>query len=130
MNIELYTPFKGRSIHALQEVEVYRNLHKDCWSIRDAKSKLVLGYAKELALHDASFIVNEKGRQRVLKEKKKNVHAFVRGYIVFAKVPVTGTKVVYNPYKFKNFVTVNHDSFKVIHHDLTAMLTENMEVYV
>lgn len=130
MNIELYTPFKGRTVHALQEVEVYRNLHRDCWSIRDAKTKLVLGYAKELGLHDASFIVNESGRQRVLKEKKKNVHAFVRGYIIFAKVPVKGTKVVYNPYKFKHFVTVHPDSFKDIHHDMTAMLTSEMEVYV
>ena len=60
-------------------VQVYRNLHNRLLSIQDAKTGLVIGHATTVDLKDASFIVREAGRQRVLKEKKKNVHAFVKG---------------------------------------------------
>ena len=60
-------------------VQVYRNLHNRLLSIQDAKTGLVIGHATTVDLKDATFIVREAGRQRVLKEKKKNVHAFVKG---------------------------------------------------
>ena len=125
-----FVSFKGRMVAFMQEVEVYRNLHRNCWSIRDAKSKLVLGYADDVTLSDAYFVVNESGRQRVLRDKKKNVHAFVRGRILFTDVPCTGTKVTYNPYKFGSFVTVHDDCFLDIQHAMNATLTSDMEVYV
>jgi hypothetical protein len=36
---------------------------------------LVVGHALSLRLNNVLFQVNEAGRQRVIKEKKKNVHA-------------------------------------------------------
>ena len=56
-------------------VRVYRNLHKKCYSIQ--QDGLVKAHATELYLFDSVFQVNKKGRERVLVEKKKNVHAFV-----------------------------------------------------
>lgn len=53
-----------------------------------------------------TFRVRESGRQKVLKEQRKNVHAFVIGTIV----PIDEVKdrvsrsVYYNPYKTETFV--------------------------
>ena len=91
-------------------VQVYYNLHKKCLSIRH-KGK-VIEHAREVTLTDAKFHVSEKGRQRVLKEKRKNVHAYVSGKLKesfwFTQAPkyiwTAKQSVTYNPYKYKNFV--------------------------
>lgn len=62
--------------------DVYKNLHNGMWSIRDSESKLVVGHAKALELVEAELKVSEAGRQRVIRERKKNVHAFIRGIAV------------------------------------------------
>ena len=53
-----------------------------------------------LCLKNVTFKVSEAGRQRVLKQKKKNVHAFVEGTVCdwssLKKIP--STEVTYNPY--------------------------------
>ena len=95
-------PPKGR-------VQVYYNLHKKCLSIR-YKGK-VIEHAREVTLTDARFHVQPAGRERVLREKKKNVHAFVRGYITKGlKIMPTKQKLVtYNPYKHTSFVERGSD---------------------
>lgn len=66
------------------KVEVYRNLNNGRLSIRDAKTKLVVGHADRVKLTDVTFHVSQAGRERVLRERRKNVHAVVRGYMVSA----------------------------------------------
>ena len=61
------------------KVEVYKNLRKQCYSIRQ-KGK-VIGYALVLAMSNVDFVVQQGGRARVLESGQKNVHAFLRGYI-------------------------------------------------
>lgn len=61
------------------KVRVYWNLHQGCWSVQDARTRRVIGHATQLLVRDAKFNVSEAGRQRVLRERKKNVHAFVVG---------------------------------------------------
>lgn len=98
-------------------VEVYRNLHKKCWSVRQrGKVKLHTDY---ICLKNAEFKVSQKGRERVLKEQRKNVHAFIKGFIVDAaeinKMPddsVEWTDVSYNPYKYNSFVTATEKPIK------------------
>ena len=58
-----------------------------------------------MPLFDAQFKVSEKGRQRVLREQKKNVHAYVVGTWVSEFVPRLPIKLAtYNPYKYSSFV--------------------------
>lgn len=99
-----FKPYKGRNVDEGQRVKVYRNLHRGGYSIVDAKSGLVLGYDEEVTLFMATFSVSEAGRQRVLREKQKNVHAYVVG--TFAER--TGTRknyeAYYNPYRTETFV--------------------------
>ena len=99
------------------KIEVYRNLHKNCFSVRH-KGKVV-GYlhdSEQLALTNVKFVVQPAGRAKVLRENKKNVHAFVRGDYVGYENNLTNNlyfgefkdldfyAVSYNPYKSDKFV--------------------------
>jgi hypothetical protein len=91
-------------------VQVYYNLHKKCLSVRH-KGK-VIEHAQEVTLTDARFHVQQAGRERVLKEKRKNVHAYISGKLKetfwFTQAPkyiwTAKQRVTYDPYKYKNFV--------------------------
>lgn len=107
--VELVKQFQGR------KVEVYYNLHKKVYSIRCLKSKLVIAHCNDvIPLIDVSFKVSEKGRQRVLREKRKNVHAFVRGTISHFHNMTDSTtySVKYDPYRFDSFMASLFESFK------------------
>ena len=89
-----------------QRVEVYRNLHKDCFSVRalngNQKGK-VIDRVKSITLKEVTFVVQPAGRKRVLKEKRKNVHAFIRG--IPTDEPLSESyEVKYDPYLNENFV--------------------------
>lgn len=109
------------------KVFVYYNLHKKCWSIRH-KGK-VIQHADQVYLKDVKFKVSEAGRQRVLKEKRKNVHAGVEGLLIsfnrFKKgfhIPVS-----YNPYKGPNFYqTVNNQPI----FEIDQVYLNNKKVYL
>ena len=90
-------------------IEVYRNLHKKCWSVRQGgKVKVHTSY---ICLQAAEFVVQPAGREKVLREQKKNVHAFVKGYLISARtinrlnkdIEWTMDAVTYNPYKHPHF---------------------------
>jgi hypothetical protein len=95
-------------------VEVYFNLHKYTWSVRSAKTGRVLLHTDKVHINNPTFVVRKAGRERVLREGKKNVHAFVRGDItVFDDFEpdyhpnyLDYTLVSYNPYKFDTFFDV------------------------
>ncbi len=96
--MKLTAPDYGR------RVEVYRNLHRKCYSVRDYKTKRVIYHTNSISLTSAKCFVQEGGRQRVLKEGRKNVHAYIRG--IWSGVPNDGgDKVSYNPYKSNKFKT-------------------------
>jgi hypothetical protein len=88
-----------------KNVEVYYNLHKKCLSVR--KRGLVVDHVRSILLKNAEFVVQPAGRKRVLKEKRKNVHAYVRGErVAVASFDGKSERITYNPYKNKSFVSV------------------------
>ena len=90
-----------------KKIEVYFNLHKKTWSVR--QSGRVVGHTDYIQVKDPQYVVSQKGNERVRREKKKNVHAFVRGYVE-SRLPVFPSKmrfVTYNPYKNSSFVVRN-----------------------
>ena len=98
-----------------KRVACYRNLHfpNTMWSVKSMQSGddygLVIAHAPEAFMTDCTFHVSEAGRCRVLSEKRKNVHASVRGFWAepfMCNVTDVGTPIMYNPYKHATFVTV------------------------
>lgn len=107
---EIYTPYKNRTIVQNQKVKVYYNLHKNCFSIKDYKTGVVIAHAPSVRLENVQFEVNESGRQRVVRERRKNVHAFVIGNLKFdveSSVNLHNKEAFYNPYVWNMFVNEN-----------------------
>lgn len=96
-------PYKGRGATPGQLVEVYRNLHTGRWSVRDAASGRVVAHADAVTLADARFTVREGGRQRVLRERRKNVHAWIAGRLSAVGPEEKAVRVGYNPYRAATF---------------------------
>lgn len=94
------------------KVEIYYNLHKHCLSVRH--KGLVVRHADEIVLDNVKFVVSQAGRRRVLEEKRKNVHAFVRGEVSTSNDFDSdyGVVVKYNPYKYSSFVTADETPVK------------------
>jgi hypothetical protein len=88
-----------------RKVEVYRNLHKRCWSVR--QGGLVKFHCHTVNLKSCSFVVQPAGRAKVVRDKRKNVHAFVRGNLCdlyYQGYPSCLDNIYYNPYKADTFL--------------------------
>ena len=101
------------------KVFVYFNLNRKLFSVKALEGPdkgKVIGHTTYLWLKDVTFKVSEAGRQRVLREKRKNVHAGVVGNIDcdisnqgsrnfgYSLLKHHSTQVTYNPYRFASFV--------------------------
>jgi len=103
------------------EVKMFRNITKNTNSVQmyvpnseGKKRWITVGYINEARLDNAQFIVQEKTRQKVIAEKKKYVHAFVKGKWRSSWTFGQGhsrnydvDQVTYNPYKNKYFKTTD-----------------------
>ena len=90
-------------------VRVFKNLTRDTWSvqIKTVKGWRVVGYSEEIRLNNARPVVSEKGRERVLRERKKYVHAFIEGeWCTDWTLSGDHELISYNPYMFGAFYTV------------------------
>jgi hypothetical protein len=116
-----------------EKVDIYKNLHNGLWSILDRKTRCVVGHVRYACVEEPKFIVQPAGRRRVLKENRKNVHAFVRGvlkgygeigFFCYHTPLTTGTRpefITYNPFKFDTFIHKNNE--EPIHKARWAHLT-------
>ena len=84
-------------------VEVYLNLNKNIWSVRE--NGKVIAHMGKVGLSDVTFRVQPAGRARVLREGKKNVHAYAKGNYDSSMTTLDlGREITYNPYKYESFV--------------------------
>ena len=88
-----------------KKVWVYFNLHKKLFSVKQGNK--VIDHTRKIIIKDVEYVVWQSGRQRVLDERKKNVHAFVKGYVVdsLEMPPEVSIPVTYNPYEYHTFTT-------------------------
>jgi hypothetical protein len=95
----------------MSRVEIYFHFRKKIFSLRQRGK--VFGYAPCILIRDPRFVVQEGGRNRVLREKRKNVHAFVVATTREQVSPNRGDmppesgwthRVYYNPYRGSEFM--------------------------
>jgi len=94
------------------KVRVYYNLHKKLLSVQSKVKNgwRVISHESSVALRDVEFKVSEAGRQRVLREKRKNVHAFIEGTLAESDEEIKAdTPVSYNPYRGPFFYSEKGD---------------------
>ena len=93
-------------------VRAYYNLHKKCFSVQDYKTGLVVEHTDKLCFTNAMFVVRKSGNEKVKREGKKNVHAFVNGIRndKWITPSLSYQEVKYNPhtmdyFKYKRIMT-------------------------
>ena len=69
-----------------KRVRVYRNLNNGMLSVKDHNPDSptygkVIAYSNKVLIRSADFKVSEAGHNRVLREGRKNVHAYVEGIL-------------------------------------------------
>ena len=123
-------------------VEVYRNLHNGTFSIRrNGKVVKHLENWMTLCLQDVKFAVQPAGREKVRREGKKNVHAYIRGTVIKAEEynfsetfkEKCDLWVTYNPYQDDTFtatVTDPETTFTTFQPVLKANLVTLTQGYV
>lgn len=105
---------------------IYFNLHKKLFSVK--VGGIVVAHVDRVHVVDPIFKVSEAGRQRVLREKRKNVHAYVVAdwHNVHMRFPNTSDKwkaVSYNPYRAAHFYEC--DTEREIYNTSEALLYVN-----
>lgn len=100
------------------KVFVYWNLHKGLWSVKALEGPhkgRVVARVPFVVLTQAEGKVSQAGRERVLSEKRKNVHAGIVGEWRSANVHYAnaaplmkevrsiGDQITYNPYKYSQY---------------------------
>ncbi len=105
-------------------VSVYKNLHNNLFSV---KTKNVIGHTDYLILTNCEFRVQEKGRQRVIKEQRKNVHAYIKGDVISGNIGWDGNydEISYNPYKTASFMVRGEPIYTA-----KVVLFKNQKVYL
>ena len=90
-------------------VKVYRNLHRDAWSIMAAEGPQkgrVVGYADAVAMINPELRVGQASRERAVREQSRNVHAFVVGELIEMDAIANPVyRVRYNPFRASCFHT-------------------------
>lgn len=107
----LVYPYRGRLIDLDKPILVYKNLHKDMYSIKQGKR--IVAHAERLCVASFECIVNEKGRRRVLRTGHKNVHAYIKGRYETSGMGTSAERndlpaeIKYDPRKYKTFICDN-----------------------
>ena len=124
------------------KVFCYFNLHKKLWSVKALEGPMkgrVIAHKRLITLAGAVPKVSEAGRQRVLRERRKNVHAGLVGrwdpLDRDFSVPYVSTKsfmvneIVYNPYKYTTFVFKHNTSVQYRGSDWVVLDAEDRSVH-
>jgi len=94
--------FKNRVLNSSKKVDVYRCLNRSGFVFSIRQNGLVIAHTENVTIENVTFIINLAGKNKVIKDKQKNVHAFLRGFVSNLDTSLT-TILKYNPYNELGF---------------------------
>lgn len=103
-------------IDTSKPVRVFRNWKRGCFSIM--QGGLLKASARSIRLRDVEFLVRASGRERMVRQQRKNVHAYAIGHLEdFVQAgdqrimaPLGGRGFLYDAYRFETFVDAEDHS--------------------
>jgi len=104
----------------------YRNLRTKTWSQRSTNGRVV-ARPTEVLLSEATFHVSQSVRERVVRTKRKEVHAGVRGKTEAGSKGNDWVEVSYNPYLHTSFVRL--DTLSKVSFADKVFMDSNMKVW-
>jgi hypothetical protein len=101
-----------RGLTRVVRIQVYKNLHLGTWSVRDPQTGRVLRHAAYVEIEGGICRVQQGARERVLRERRRSVHAYVVGEEVAHgdnSPPRLGawTRFTYDPYRAATFTVAD-----------------------
>ena len=108
----MITPFRGRTLDYDSPVEMYRCLNRKGYTFSLRQGTLVVGHTDHVMLKHCEFMVKEAGRSRCITSGDRNVHAWIKGYIVTEPVDPMEFKheLVYTPFNTSGFTAITVSS--------------------
>ena len=87
---------------------IYRNLQTGTMSLQQKinKSWLVVGHVTNIVIENPTFYVSQAGKARVIRDKHKNVHAWVEGRLTSVSTDYLSNlrEIYYCPYNTERFL--------------------------
>jgi hypothetical protein len=77
-------------------VDVYRNLNRACWSVRE--NRRVVDHVESIALYDVRFHVSEAAQQRAIRVGQRAVMAWASGHVIDAPLQGSSTRITFDPF--------------------------------
>ncbi len=121
-------------IDRARPVRVFKNWKHGCYSIM--QDGVVRASAREVKLHGVEFLVRASGRARMLRLKRKLVHAYAVGLLEDFVCPddgnllppLAGRIAFYDPYRFDSFV--DRDTLQPVFAAEQALLCDRGLIYL
>src|SRR5580700_4580692 len=85
---------------SVMRLHVYKHLRRRTWSLRDPRTGRVLAHAAYVELEGGVCRVQQGGRERVVRKRRRSVHAYV---VVAPPRSDAWTRFTYNPYRAATF---------------------------
>jgi hypothetical protein len=119
-----------------KEVRLYRNLLNGLISVQHnikGRGWILSGHCNNCVISKVSFKVSEAGRQRTLREKQRNAHAYATGILMAREakevyIPNKAIEIGYNPYKQGFFY--NKTTGEKIEKNIKYLMVVSNKVYV
>lgn len=84
--------------------DIYRNLIRSCWSVREGGR--VIAHVPAIVLADVAMVVQPGARARLIRTGRREVHAFCRGTLANIEgVPAGAVEIGYSPWHAPHFTS-------------------------
>lgn len=105
----IVVPFKDRTINFNKPIKIYRNLRKKGRWYSIMQNNKIVAHSTAICIRDAEFIIQKSGKNKAMKTKIRNVHAYIKGMYEINGMGTTAKKndlpinIIYNPFDKNNF---------------------------
>lgn len=107
-----------------------KNAGYNIYSIRDREK--VIHHLSHFALRNCNFYVGQSGRNRVLRDGVKNVHAYIKAESFHTNIslPKRAFRVTYDPFKNDQFMVLNNEGIAIPIYRADSVFCTRIGVYV
>jgi hypothetical protein len=113
-------------------VQVYRNIRKNCFSVRDKATRKVIGHVQEISLKDCTMHASLSGISRIRSQRRKAVVAWIEGTTFSPEnqqaLSVKQHGIFFNPYY--NDTWVDHHGYAITRADVVQLVMNGPSAWV
>jgi hypothetical protein len=113
-------------------VQVYKNVRKNCFSVRDKATRKVIGHVQEISLKDCTMHASLSGISRIRSERRKSVVAWIEGTTFTPEnqqaLSAKQHGIFFNPYQ--NDTWVDHHGYPIARANVVQLVMAGPSAWV